>query len=107
MVHARAITSEHVRLSNSMFAITPRLIQSPTGVRSVLRTVLVSAHSKRPILQTTVSMAAVTIGHATQSEHKPLNDVFTGLPTTIFTVMTNLAIKHQTINLGQGFPDEV
>lgn len=51
-------------------------------------------------------MAAVN-GQASMGEHKPLNDVFTGLPTTIFTVMTNLAIKHQTINLGQGFPDEV
>ena len=47
-------------------------------------------------------------GHvlASSSEPKPLNDLFTGLPTTIFTVMTNLAIKHNTINLGQGFPDE-
>lgn len=44
--------------------------------------------------------------HASSSEPKPLNDLFTGLPTTIFTVMTNLAIKHKTINLGQGFPDE-
>ncbi|KAL3157538.1 hypothetical protein ABBQ32_011995 [Trebouxia sp. C0010 RCD-2024] len=50
-------------------------------------------------------MAAVN-GHASSTEPKPLNDLFTGLPTTIFTVMTNLAIKHKTINLGQGFPDE-
>ena len=52
-------------------------------------------------------MAAGPNGHANEGLHKPLNDVFTGLPTTIFTVMTNLATKHQTINLGQGFPDEV
>ena len=50
-------------------------------------------------------MAAVK-GHARPSEPKPLNELFTDLPTTIFTVMTNLAIKHNTINLGQGFPDE-
>ena len=50
-------------------------------------------------------MAAVD-GHASSGEPKPLNDLLTDLPTTIFTVMTNLAIKHKTINLGQGFPDE-
>ena len=51
------------------------------------------------------AMASVN-GHANTTDLKPLNDLFTGLPTTIFTVMTNLAIKHKTINLGQGFPDE-
>ncbi|KAL0036368.1 hypothetical protein WJX77_004690 [Trebouxia sp. C0004] len=50
-------------------------------------------------------MATVN-GHASTPDVKPLNGLFTGLPTTIFTVMTNLAIKHKTINLGQGFPDE-
>lgn len=34
------------------------------------------------------------------------NPVFTGLPTTIFTVMSALAAEHRAINLGQGFPDE-
>ena len=34
------------------------------------------------------------------------NPVFAGLPTTIFTVMSALAVKHSAINLGQGFPDE-
>src|SRR5581483_4495062 len=34
------------------------------------------------------------------------NPVFAGLPTTIFTVMSALAVKHQAINLGQGFPDQ-
>jgi len=33
------------------------------------------------------------------------NPVFTGLPTTIFTVMSALAAEHGAINLGQGFPD--
>lgn len=37
---------------------------------------------------------------------KPLNETFEALPTTIFTVMTNLAIKYGSVNLGQGFPDD-
>lgn len=36
---------------------------------------------------------------------KPTNSVYTGLPTTIFEVMSRLANEHQSINLGQGFPD--
>ena len=36
---------------------------------------------------------------------RPLNPVFSGLPTTIFTVMSGLAVEHGAINLGQGFPD--
>jgi aspartate/methionine/tyrosine aminotransferase len=35
-----------------------------------------------------------------------LNPVFEGLGTTIFTVMSALAVQHGSINLGQGFPDE-
>ena len=35
----------------------------------------------------------------------PLNPVFARLPTTIFTVMSGLAVEHGAINLGQGFPD--
>ena len=34
------------------------------------------------------------------------NPVFARLPTTIFTVMSALAVEHRAINLGQGFPDE-
>ena len=37
---------------------------------------------------------------------KPANSVLAGFGTTVFEVMTRLAIEHQTINLGQGFPDE-
>lgn len=37
--------------------------------------------------------------------NKPLNPVFSDLPTTIFTVMSDLANDHEAINLGQGFPD--
>jgi len=33
------------------------------------------------------------------------NPVYTGLPMTIFEVMSRLAIEHNAINLGQGFPD--
>lgn len=34
------------------------------------------------------------------------NPVFASLPTTIFTHMSALAVEHDAINLGQGFPDE-
>jgi aspartate/methionine/tyrosine aminotransferase len=33
------------------------------------------------------------------------NPLFTGMPTTIFEVMSRLAIEHEAVNLGQGFPD--
>jgi aspartate/methionine/tyrosine aminotransferase len=33
------------------------------------------------------------------------NPIYTGLPTTIFEVMSMLAREHGAINLGQGFPD--
>jgi aspartate/methionine/tyrosine aminotransferase len=36
---------------------------------------------------------------------KPTNTLLSGIGTTIFTVMSALAAKHQAINLGQGFPD--
>ncbi|CAP54470.1 Aminotransferase [Gluconacetobacter diazotrophicus PA1 5] len=36
---------------------------------------------------------------------KSLNSMLSGLPTTIFTVMSALAARHDAINLGQGFPD--
>lgn len=31
--------------------------------------------------------------------------LYTGMPTTIFEVMSRLAIEHDAVNLGQGFPD--
>ena len=34
-----------------------------------------------------------------------LNKVFAGQGTTVFTVMSALAVEHGAINLGQGFPD--
>src|SRR5215475_8271886 len=34
------------------------------------------------------------------------NPVFASLPTSIFQHMTMLALKHEAINLGQGFPDQ-
>ena len=40
------------------------------------------------------------------SRKRPLNETFERLPTTIFTVMTNLALEHGSVNLGQGFPDD-
>ena len=36
---------------------------------------------------------------------KTTNPIYTGLPTTIFEVMSRLAKEHGAINLGQGFPD--
>ncbi|MFO0350096.1 MAG: aminotransferase [Alphaproteobacteria bacterium] len=36
---------------------------------------------------------------------KPLNPTFSSLGTTIFSVMSGLAVQHGAINLGQGFPD--
>lgn len=40
----------------------------------------------------------------TQVRH--LNPVFSGLGTTIFTVMSSLAAAHKAVNLGQGFPED-
>lgn len=34
------------------------------------------------------------------------NSILSGYGTTVFEVMSRLAIEHQSINLGQGFPDE-
>ena len=36
---------------------------------------------------------------------KPTNALLSGLGTTVFTVMSALAVEHKAINLGQGFPD--
>ncbi|MEP0233655.1 aminotransferase [Roseibium sp.] len=36
---------------------------------------------------------------------KSTNPVFTGLETTIFETMSRLAMAHEAVNLGQGFPD--
>jgi len=36
---------------------------------------------------------------------KSASSVFAGLGTTIFTTMSRLAVEHDAINLGQGFPD--
>jgi aspartate/methionine/tyrosine aminotransferase len=37
---------------------------------------------------------------------RSFNPVFADLPTTIFTVMSGLAVEHGAVNLGQGFPDD-
>jgi len=37
---------------------------------------------------------------------KPANSVLSTLGTTVFEVMSRLAVEHGAINLGQGFPDE-
>lgn len=37
---------------------------------------------------------------------KPLNSTLSTIPTTIFTTMSALAVQHNAVNLGQGFPDD-
>lgn len=37
---------------------------------------------------------------------KQANSILSGYGTTVFEVMSRLAIEHRSINLGQGFPDE-
>lgn len=37
---------------------------------------------------------------------RPLNAIYSALPTTIFEVMSQLARTHDAVNLGQGFPDD-
>lgn len=36
---------------------------------------------------------------------KAANTIFANLGTTVFTVMSALAVEHKSVNLGQGFPD--
>ena len=36
---------------------------------------------------------------------KPANELLSGIGTTVFTVMSALAVQHGAVNLGQGFPD--
>ncbi|MEO9525952.1 aminotransferase [Roseibium sp.] len=36
---------------------------------------------------------------------KPTNPVFAGIDTTVFETMSRLAMAHDAVNLGQGFPD--
>ncbi len=103
--HVTATFHMHDAKPGSMLVRQLRLILTRTAKSNICR------QGKKPIAtrphlrfgQTCSAMASVN-GRA--SDVKPLNDLFTGLSTTIFTVMTNLAVKHETINLGQGFPDE-
>ena len=37
---------------------------------------------------------------------KPANSLMSGLGTTVFEVMSGLARQYQSVNLGQGFPDD-
>ena len=36
---------------------------------------------------------------------KPANSIFSACGTTIFEVMSRLAVEHGAVNLGQGFPE--
>src|SRR3546814_9982267 len=40
------------------------------------------------------------------SPMKPVNSLLSSYGTTVFEVMSRLAIEHRAINLGQGFPDD-
>jgi aspartate/methionine/tyrosine aminotransferase len=44
--------------------------------------------------------------HTGTQPPKPLNYAFSSYATTIFEVMSKLAAEHQSVNLGQGFPDD-
>ena len=35
-----------------------------------------------------------------------MNPVFSGLPVSVFEVMSQLAREHDAVNLGQGFPED-
>lgn len=59
----------------------------------------------RCAMQKAIEKAALALEGAAMSDLK-FNPVFAGLPTTIFTVMSALAVEHNAVNLGQGFPDE-
>jgi len=50
-------------------------------------------------------MAGPIVSRLAELSMKTTNPIYTGLPTTIFEVMSRLAIEHGSINLGQGFPD--
>ena len=38
---------------------------------------------------------------------KPANTLLSSYGTTVFEIMSRLAIEHKAINLGQGFPDDL
>src|SRR5262245_8830473 len=45
-------------------------------------------------------------GHMLATEMRPVGaDRIAGIGTSIFTEITALAVKHEAVNLGQGFPD--
>jgi aspartate/methionine/tyrosine aminotransferase len=54
-----------------------------------------------------LSIASI-LGDKALARRMPLmpNPVFSRLPTSIFQHMTGLALKHDALNLGQGFPDQ-
>src|SRR5476651_1156336 len=43
---------------------------------------------------------------ALQTHAMKFNPAFANLPVSIFQHMTGLALKHDAVNLGQGFPDQ-
>ncbi len=53
-----------------------------------------------------MSHSATLASPSSLSLARPLNAIYSDLPTTIFEVMSGLARTHQAVNLGQGFPDD-
>ncbi|KAL6755596.1 pyridoxal phosphate-dependent transferase [Haematococcus lacustris] len=58
------------------------------------------------MVTTATESAQLPTASAPTKPQKPLNELFCSLPTTIFEVMSKLAVEHSSVNLGQGFPDE-
>ncbi|KAL6766396.1 hypothetical protein ACKKBG_A35870 [Auxenochlorella protothecoides x Auxenochlorella symbiontica] len=71
-------------------------------VRNVVRPSLAAAQSP-PTHLPRVYLPPRRAGPAMSS--RGFNSTFGGLPTTIFELMSQLAARHGSINLGQGFPD--
>jgi N-succinyldiaminopimelate aminotransferase len=66
---------------------------------------IIGKHEIRRVILTSCQSAPPQPKHPAMSK-VGANPVFSTLGTTIFTVMSALATKHNAINLGQGFPDE-
>jgi N-succinyldiaminopimelate aminotransferase len=58
-----------------------------------------------PIVRSRFSVPAAALLFRSPPEVKTTNSLLSATGTTIFTVMSALAVQHKAINLGQGFPD--
>ncbi|KAK9813470.1 hypothetical protein WJX73_000730 [Symbiochloris irregularis] len=85
-----------------MALLTPRAASALFHLRS-LQLLSHQYRTTTPLVTMTAVQGPVA---STSLPQKPLNTFLNNLPTTVFSVMTELAIKHQSVNLGQGFPDD-